>query len=133
MKEKIQLSGCAIIDKDKLLVLWKIKHLHYEFPGGKVKLGETFEETAIREAREEIGCEVKIIKYLGYKEFTIDGNDFRSHKYLARLKDGQKPKVMEPDKFKEIFWLPMKDYKKYSVAKNLAEFCEDYISGKLKI
>ena len=62
--EPIHLSGCAIIEEGKLLLLWKKKHKHYEFPGGKVNLGESLEEAARREVREEIWCEVDIIKYL---------------------------------------------------------------------
>ena len=101
--DRIQLSGCAIIDDGKLLLIWKKKHDHYEFPGGKVEGGETLEETALRETKEEIGCDVKIIKYLAYKEFHINGRDFRSHKYLAQIPRGQIPKIMEPELFRDIF------------------------------
>ncbi len=131
--EIINLSGCVIIENDKLLLIWKNKHNHYEFPGGKVDAGETFEQTALREAKEEIDCEVKIIKYLGCKEFHIDDRDFRSHKYLAQIPKGQVPKIMEPEIFRDVFWLPIKDYKNYSVAPNVKEFCEDYINGKLEL
>jgi len=131
--ERIDLSGCAIIEKEKLLLIWKRKHKHYEFPGGKVDSGESLEETAIRETKEEIGCDVELIKGLGYKDFHIDNRDFRSHKYLAKIKEGQKPKVMEPELFRDIIWLAMKEYKRYSVAPNVKDFCEDYIQGKLRI
>ena len=131
--KRIQNSGCAIIEDGKLLVLWRIKHHHYEFPGGKVKPGETLEEAAKRETLEEIGCDVELIKYLCYKDFHIEGKDFRSHKYLARIKEGQIPRVMEPDNFRKIFWLPMRKYHNYSVAPNLKEFCEDYINSKLDL
>ena len=128
--EMIQNSGCAIIDDGKLLVLWKINQGHYEFPGGKVSLGETLEEAAKRETKEEIGCDVKLIKYIGYKEFHVDGREFRSHKFLAKILDNQTPRIMEPDKFRDIFWLPMKEYKNYLCAPNVKEFCQDYIDGK---
>lgn len=129
----IELSGCAIIDDDKLLLIWKNKHGHYEFPGGKVEVGENLENAAKRETKEEIGVDVNIVKYLGYKEFHIDERDFRSHKFLAKIKKGQTPTIIETETFRDIFWLPMNDYKKYSVAPNVKEFCEDYIQGKLNI
>lgn len=124
---RIQLSGVIIIEENKLLLMWKRKHNHYELPGGKVEVGETPEQTAIRETKEEIACDVKIIKYLGYKDFHITGKDFRSHKYLAQIPNGQIPKIMEPELFRDIFWMPLKEYQKYSLAPNVRSFCEEYI------
>jgi 8-oxo-dGTP diphosphatase len=110
---KIQLSGSAIIKEGKLLLLFRKKHGHYEFPGGKVQEGEGIEQTALRETKEEIGCDVKIVEYLGYYDFYIDNQNFRSHIYLAQIPAGQNPKITEPELFREIFWLPIKDFKKY--------------------
>ncbi|MEK6960574.1 MAG: NUDIX hydrolase [Nanoarchaeota archaeon] len=131
MIDRIQNSGCAIIDGDKLLLLWKIKRNHYEFPGGKVEPGESLEQAALRETKEELGCDVELIRYLCFKDFTVEGRHFRSHKFLAKIAQGQTPRVNEPTKFSHLFWLPMKEYKSYSVAPNVKEFCEDYIEGKL--
>ena len=36
----------------------------WEFPGGRIEYGENPEETAIREFREEVGCEIKIKKLI---------------------------------------------------------------------
>ncbi|MFH1917160.1 MAG: NUDIX hydrolase [Nanoarchaeota archaeon] len=129
----IILSGCAIIQEEKLLLLWKIKREHYEFPGGKVEQGEILEQTAIRETKEEIGCTVDIVKYLGYIEFFIDGKLFQSHNYLAKIAKNQKPYVAEPDTFRDVFWLPIHEFKQYSIAPNVKLFCEQYLSGKYDI
>lgn len=133
MSQPIQLSGSAIIDDGKLLLLWKNKNQRYEFPGGKVEAGETLEQGALRETKEEIGCDVTLIKYLGYKEFHIEGRDFQSHKFLATINSGQTARVNEPDIFSEIFYLPMHDYANYAVAPNVREFCEDYKQGKIDL
>ena len=128
---KIEVSGSVIIQNDKLLLLWKKKRNHYEFPGGKVKPAETLEQTARREAKEEIGCEVELIKYLGYDDISIDGRNFRGHKFLAQIKPGQTPRVMEPKVSRDLIWLPIKDYQKYSLAPNAKTTCEDYLKDKL--
>ena len=123
------LSGCAIINDGHLLLIWKKKQDHYEFPGGKVELGETLEQTALRETREEIGIDASIVKYWGHIDFHIGGKNFRSHIYLAKILRGQTPLIMEPELFRDIFWLPMKEYARHSVAPNVQDFCKNYILG----
>ena len=132
-KKKIQLSGCVIINDGKILLLLKKKHNHYELPGGKSEEGETTEETALRETKEEIGCDVKLIKYIGYREFNINNKEYRSHNFLAEIQEGQEPRVAEPEVFGEIFWMPIADYKKYVVALNVKSLCEDFSDGKLPL
>ncbi len=123
---RIDLAGCAIIRDGKLLLLMKRKHKHYEFPGGKVREGETLEEAAIREAREETGCEVELTGYFGYDDFSIEGKDFRGHLFLARISQGT-PRIMEPDKFSSLIWMPIQDYEKYPVSWNVREFCKRFV------
>lgn len=45
-------------------------------PGGGVKRGETLDETARREAREEVGAELRAIRLLGaYSNFELNRSD----------------------------------------------------------
>ncbi len=44
-------------------------HLFYVFPGGHVERGETPAEAAIREAKEELGLDVRVVRLLA--EFDL--------------------------------------------------------------
>jgi 8-oxo-dGTP diphosphatase len=129
--EKTTISGCIILDDEKILLLWKNKRDYYELPGGKQELGETLEEAAIRETKEEIGCDVEIIKKIDMTEFDFDQRRIISHKFLAKITKGT-PKIMEHETFNEIFWMPLKDYKKYTLAPNVLDFCKRYEKGEFE-
>jgi 8-oxo-dGTP pyrophosphatase MutT (NUDIX family) len=121
----IQLSGCAILNaKQELLLLWKTQHGHYEFPGGKVEEGESLEEAARRECREELGVEVEVGPLLYTHRFTIDGKDLESHKFFGTLPSGAVPQIMEPEKFGHLLWMPLSAYGEYSCAPNVVGFCQ---------
>ena len=47
------------------------------FPGGKIDDGETPRETALREAREEIGLEERYVEPLGWLDCYLTGTGFR--------------------------------------------------------
>lgn len=58
----------------------------WEFPGGKVEPGETDEQAAVREAREELDLEIKVGESLGP---GVDiSPEYRLHVYLATILSG---------------------------------------------
>lgn len=68
MKEMLKVC-CAIIEhQDKVLVAQRSESmllpLQWEFPGGKVEKGETDEECIIREIKEELTMQIRIVKQL---------------------------------------------------------------------
>lgn len=63
-------SACVVIHRDgKFSAIYHAKRLQIEIAGGKQDAGETIEECAVREAREELGVEVfnlrPLYTYLG--------------------------------------------------------------------
>ena len=80
----------------------------YSIPGGGVELGETFEQTAIREAKEEHGIDIvapKVIAVTNNLEtYQEEGLHFVSVVLYANEFRGT-PCIMEPDKCSEIAWV----------------------------
>lgn len=63
--KKEKSCGILVFDDDKVLVVFHNLG-HYGFPKGHVEKGETEEETAVREVKEETNCYAKIIP--GFRE-----------------------------------------------------------------
>ena len=79
---------------------------HWETPGGSVEFGETLEQAVKREMVEEYGVEIEIIEQWPAADHIIpaDKQHWVATTFLARFKEGQEPKIMEPEKCDEIGW-----------------------------
>lgn len=66
-----------IIDRPIVLISRKNPPLGWALPGGFVDVGETVEQAAIREAKEETGLDVQIIKMIGV--YSDPRRDPRGH------------------------------------------------------
>lgn len=66
--------GGVVIFKGKILVLYKNYKNRYEgwvLPKGTVEPGEEYEDTALREVKEESGATATIVKYIGKSSYTF--------------------------------------------------------------
>jgi len=66
-KIKYSIAGNALIfnEKGEILLAHRTDMDRWNFPGGGMEPGETPVQTTIREAKEEIGVDVEIVKLLG--------------------------------------------------------------------
>jgi len=106
------LTADALIIYEGKLVLIKRKKAPFEnqfaLPGGFVEIGETMEEAALREAKEETGLDIELVRLLGV--YSDPSRDPRGHTvtvcYLARgfgkLKAGSDAKDIRLFGFNEI-------------------------------
>ncbi|HBU06491.1 MAG TPA: non-canonical purine NTP pyrophosphatase, RdgB/HAM1 family [Candidatus Magasanikbacteria bacterium] len=81
---------CALIIQDKKLLITlrndphrKESHKKWEVPGGICDFGESVESTVIKEAKEEVGYKVKIIKQL--QKIAVKNHKFPNFSYQVYL------------------------------------------------
>jgi len=88
----IDVSCAIIIYKNKLLAVQrgaKTDHpFQWEFPGGKVKPGETAEASIIREIQEELSIGVEVLDRLEYIEHDYKIKQIRLIPFICRIKSG---------------------------------------------
>ena len=117
--DKIALAGCAIIQNGQILLLHRIRRDCYELPGGKVNGNESPQTAAIREIREELDCDVEIIRLIGNSDFEEDGRTFSYIWFLARIKESQRPVISEPHIHDHFKYVAIKDLDSYILSSML--------------
>lgn len=75
----------------------------WAIPGGKLELGETIEECAIRETFEETGITLKKLQFVALNDAT---QNFITIGFLSEEFDGE-AKTTEPDKITDWQWFDL--------------------------
>ena len=115
---------CAIILHEAKLLATKGESTPYYFlPGGRVKLHEPAEKAIIREVREELGVEPKILRPLWLNQgfFTEDVTGDRFHElclyYLVDISEtdllsrGERFSMLESGRRYHYEWIPLSQLK----------------------
>jgi 8-oxo-dGTP diphosphatase len=74
---------------------------YYEFPGGKVEIGETAEEAVIRECKEELDVDVSIMSLVHVIYHDYPGFHLKMPLYLCEIVDGEMKLFVHDD----LVWL----------------------------
>lgn len=79
-------AGVVILVANKVAVIKRVKSIdtYYVVPGGQMEVGETIEEAAIREAKEELGVDVELVEKL----VDIEYNGMQYY-FSARIVGGE--------------------------------------------
>ena len=86
----------------------------WEFPGGKLEIGESPEQALIREIKEELNSEIEIVSYINEASYDYNFGTVVMKTYHAKLISGslellehQNSTWLAPNKLDTLNWAPV--------------------------
>jgi 8-oxo-dGTP diphosphatase len=96
----IRAAGGVVLRDGRVLVVHRPKYDDWSFPKGKLELGETWEEAALREVEEETGLACELGELVGSTHYEVRG-EAKEVRYFRMSSDGEAEAQNEVD---EIRW-----------------------------
>ena len=131
MDKPIRKAVRCYLVKDNKVVVTKYKEGnkkagYYEIPGGKIEEGETSEQTAIREMKEETGLKIKNLKYKGKMIIEYPNRIFDFDVFICNECEG-KPQDFEENTSE---WIEINELlKKEKILSNIMILDRFFIKG----
>lgn len=98
------------------------------FPGGHVEHAESFNQSVIREVKEETGLDIENLVLCGVKQFQTRDDAryvvmfYKTNKFSGELKSSREGKV---------FWIPREKFCEYQLADDMEEMLKVFESDML--
>lgn len=117
----LKAHAVCICDNKMLLVNhpeWDI----WGIPGGSRELGESIEQTLIREIQEETNCEVLEYRPIGYQKIVSSDDEIHYRlQYLCMVKPLGEFEADPAGNINKIIWINPNDFKEYIEKKEFKE------------
>ncbi len=114
--DKFDVVAAIIIKDDKFFIAQRNRNKHmglsWEFPGGKVEIGETFEIALKREIKEELNIDINIIKKLGEENYKDDKINVKLHYFICSHISGE----VYLNEHEDSAWVTKNEFKNYKFA-----------------
>lgn len=112
----IRVVAAIIIEKEKIFATQRgygeLKD-GWEFPGGKIELGETPEAAIVREIKEELDTEIEVVKLLDTVEYDYPQFHLSMDCFICKIKSGdlilkehEAAKWLTKENLDSVDWLP---------------------------
>jgi len=69
--DPLRAAGGLVVRDGRLLVVHRPKYDDWAFPKGKLEVGETWEDAALREVEEETGLRCRLGEYVGSTHYEV--------------------------------------------------------------
>ena len=128
MDQKPRVGSAVLIQHNGKFLLGRRNKINangmWVIPGGGVDFGETTQQAAVREIKEETGLDIELIKFLCHKEIiNLPGNYHGVvFFYLAKLKNNS---IKIGDDLSDAKFFSIDEIKKLNVVDSVKEVLED--------
>ncbi|MFL2105965.1 NUDIX hydrolase [Desemzia sp. FAM 23991] len=98
-------------------ILYEVRSQHISqpgdtsFPGGKVELGESYQEAAVRETIEELQIPGESIQVIGEMDFIVQNNSI-IHSFIGEIKGIDIKDIVWNEEVAEVYTVPLRYFMK---------------------
>ncbi len=114
--DKFDVVAAIIIKDDKYFIAQRNRNKHmglsWEFPGGKVEEGESFEIALKREIKEELNIEINIKNKLSEENYKDDIINVKLHYFICAHISGE----VYLTEHEDSAWVTKNEFKNYKFA-----------------